>query len=101
MQNKIVLSNGFEIPDFCFGTDITFLHSRGLRRKLSELKCLVKILINRDRRIALKTYYLPRILKYSMENGCNMFDTSRAYNESEYTLGMVLGGVNIQEIHFI
>lgn len=86
----ITLSNGIEIPDLCFGTDITYIHSNGLKRKYEELKCLVKMGLNRDKYYASKSFYLPRIINLSMENGCKMFDTSQAYGASEYTLGQVL-----------
>lgn len=90
MEEVIILQNGVITPNLCFGTDITYLHNHGIKRKISELKCLAKIMLNRDRYYAKKTYYLPRMINYAMKNGCNMFDTSRAYGCSEYTTGTVL-----------
>ncbi len=85
-----MLINGIDMPNLCFGTDITYLHNSGLKRKISEVKCIAKMKLNKDKYYAAKTYYLPRMIDYAMRNGCTMFDTSRAYGCSEYVLGMVL-----------
>lgn len=74
----------------CFGTDITYLNNWGIKRKIDELKCRLKIILNRNRRSAIKNLYLPKMIEVAMENGCNIFDTSRAYGASEYTLGKSL-----------
>ena len=89
MKELFKLNNG-QVLKLCFGTDITYLHNRGGKRKVSELKCLINIKLNRGRTIATKNLYLPRMIKLAMENGCRMFDTARAYGASEYTLGKVL-----------
>ena len=89
-MNKIKLSNGIEIPDLCFGTDGTSLRSNGFKRKLDNLKCWIKILINRNRYYAEKDLYLPQSIGECMKNGITLFDTSRAYGASEFNLGQNL-----------
>lgn len=93
-MNKIKLCNGYEIPDLCFGTDITSLRSKGLRRKIDNLKCWLKILLNRNRYYSAKDLYLPQSIKECMINNINLFDTSRAYGASEFNLGQNLKNYN-------
>lgn len=90
MSDTFILNNGVEIPSLCFGTDITYIHSMGMKRKYQEAKCLMKIGLNRDVCNAKKNYSLPRMIRLSMDHGCTLFDTSRAYGASEFTLGQVL-----------
>ncbi len=89
-MSTFTLKNGVLIPDLCFGTDITYIHSKGINRKLQEAKCCLKIILKKNETVAKKNYYLPRVIDASMKNGCTLFDTSRAYGASEYTLGQVL-----------
>ena len=74
----------------CFGTDITYLHNWGFKRKISEIKYWLKVILNKNKKQSIKNLKLPKIIDVSMKNGCTMFDTSRAYGASEYTLGRTL-----------
>ena len=89
MEKQLIKENDI-LPNLCFGTDITSLHSWGIKRKFEEMKYWVKILLNKNKKISEKSLKLPKIIETCMKNGCNMFDTSRAYDSSEYTLGKVL-----------
>ena len=91
-MNKIKLTNGYELLDLCFGTDLTTLKSKGLRRKIDNLKCWIKILINRNRFYATKDLYLSQSIKECMKCGIKLFDTSKAYGASEFNLGQNLKG---------
>ena len=99
-MNKIKLSNGYEISDLCFGTDITHLRSIGLKRKIDNLKCMIKICLNRNKYYANKDLNLPKCIKECVKNGINFFDTSRAYGASEFNLGYNLKGCK-REDYFI
>lgn len=89
-MRKFKLSNGVELPSLCFGTDITSIHSSGLNRKVQILKQFVKIKLHINVDVSKKNFYLPKMIKLCMDNGCNHFDTSRAYGASEYMLGSIL-----------
>jgi diketogulonate reductase-like aldo/keto reductase len=89
-MDMIKLSNDVSIPNLCYGTDITYLRSTGIRRKIDDLKCRVKIFIGKDVYCANKNLYMPRGIEECMVNGCKLFDTSRAYGASEFNLGYAL-----------
>lgn len=89
-MNRIKLANGYEIPDLCFGTDITSSRSKGIWRLYSNIKNVIKILINRNKYYAIKDLYLPRSVRLCMKYGINLFDSSRAYGASEFNLGQNL-----------
>ena len=76
-MNKVKLSNGYEIPDLCFGTDITTLRSKGLKRKFDNIKCWLKILLNRNRYYATKDLYLPQSIRECLKNGITLFAMHR------------------------
>lgn len=90
LMDKIKLSNGYEIPSFCFGTDSTSLRSKGMKRKIDNFKCWLKILIDRNKYYTIKDLYLPQSIDECMKNGINLFDTSRAYGASEFNLSQNL-----------
>lgn len=94
-SRKIEMTSEFSriITDYggiCYGTGITEIHSIGIKRNYQDLKCLLQMFHNKTNTIARKNYYLPRIIDLCFQNNCRMFDTSRAYRGSEYTLGQTL-----------
>ena len=89
MVNKFSrITNNYQ--GICYGTGITETHSSGIKRKYHEVKCLLKMFSNKTNIIARRSYYLPRMIDLCFQNNCIMFDTSRAYGGSEYTLGRTL-----------
>lgn len=97
--NKVKLINDVEIPNICFGTDITQYRSIGLRRVWDNLKCHLKIILNHNKYNAIKDLYLPKSIKECMKNNFNFFDTSRAYGESEFNLGYCLKDYNRKDYY--
>lgn len=89
-MKNFILSNGIEMPPVCFGTGITYLRNIGAKGKLEKLKCVVKVVANKDRKNSILNLKLPNMIKVAMNNGCICFDSSKAYGASEFTLGQVL-----------
>lgn len=86
----VVLSNGLRLPDFCLGSAI--VHRYKPWGKYSRWKMLRYHMNNlRKNRVQLnRDLEMPKVIKSAMEHGCHMFDTSRAYWDSEYVLGKAL-----------
>lgn len=84
------LCNGVGIPDLCYGTGITNIRNTGIKGKLRIAKCQMNVLLNKEKKGSLLNINLPKIIDVSMQNGCHCFDTSRAYDASEFTLGQTL-----------
>ena len=82
--------NNQEVSNLCFGTGISNLYRWGIERTLGKVKLAFNIIMNKNKNTSKNTWYLPSIIKTSMENGCRMFDTSRAYGASEFILGKTL-----------
>lgn len=99
-MGRVKLRNNIEIPDLCFGTDITSIHSDGIKRKIDLSKQWIKIKVRHNVYSATKNYYLPQMIKLCMDNGCTHFDTSRAYGASEYMLGSILKSYS-RESYFV
>lgn len=89
-MKNFVLSNGIEMPPICFGTGITYLRDIGVKGKVEKLKCVVKVIINKERKKSILNLKLPNMIKIAMNNGCTCFDSSKAYGASEFTLGKAL-----------
>lgn len=85
-MKMIALSNGFEVPDFCFGSPIVFPCGNSYR---SRAKYILKLAV-KNRMQLKRDIGLFKIVKMAAENGCTMFDTSRAYGGSEWVFGTVL-----------
>lgn len=89
-MGRIILNNGIEIPNLCYGTGITSIYSTGIKRKLKIAQNKLNILLNKNKKNALMNVSLEKIVEICMANGCRCFDTSKAYGASEFVLGQTL-----------
>lgn len=87
-----VLSNGYAIPSICFGTDIIDYKESFAGKAKAEAKYVAKSILGRDTRQYKKNRGVIKCAIHSIENGCNFFDTSRAYGGSERMLQDALKG---------
>lgn len=97
-MGNIILSNGISMPDLCLGTGIT----GGIKLTASNIMTqdtlraikynIASITIYRGR--SKMDRALAKVVKSAMNNGCHMFDTSRAYGSSEWRLGEALKKYN-------
>lgn len=92
-DRMIELSNGYCISDLCCGTGITQIYRYGDCSNKSAVKYWVKNAI-KDRKRLKQDLALPKVVDAAMQNGCKLFDTSRAYGGSEYALGKTLKKYN-------
>lgn len=88
-MEKWTLKNGVEIPDLCFGTGITWTYRYQSAEKRAERKYLWDNLLHNRRKLK-QDLGFEKAVDCAVENGCTMFDTSRAYGGSEYALGKAL-----------
>ena len=91
MQYRI-LSNGYKIPNICFGTDIVDYKVTFTERAKQKTKFALKSVLRKDTRKYKKDTGIINCTFHSMENGCNFFDTSRAYDGAECMLREGLKG---------
>lgn len=91
-MEKIILQNGYEIPDLCIGTGITSGHRHRDLSIIDISKYSIEQGKNfiRDRKKYKKNAKLPSVIHNAMKHGGCYFDTSRAYGGSEYVLGKSL-----------
>lgn len=85
-MKMITLRNGLTIPDFCFGSPIVFPCNDSYR---SMAKYMLKTAVKNRARLRRDIGFF-QIVRKALENGCTMFDTSRAYGGSERVLGNAL-----------
>lgn len=83
------LNNGNTIPSLCYGSAIVETYKYSSSGIKSAFKYWTRNII-KDRNQLKKDIALPKAVQYCMDNGCNMFDTSRAYAGSEYSIGKIL-----------
>lgn len=93
-MDKLYLSNGIEIPNLCFGTGITGILRMDYSRLVSKntfrlIKYNIENIIRFPQR-GKRDRSFGKIVNIGMQNGCHMFDTSRAYMGSEWRLGKAL-----------
>lgn len=81
-----VLSNGYRIPYICFGTDIVDYRTSYTEKMRKELRFVVNTILRKDTKHFKKDKGIVACTKHCLENGCNFFDTSRAYGGSERML---------------
>lgn len=89
----IELSNGYKIPDICYGTgivwDCRYEDGGELRRIYREKKYIVNNFLHNRKQIKKDNGFIKAI-ETAMDCGCNLFDTSSAYAGAEYYLGKTL-----------
>lgn len=98
-----ILSNGIEIPNIAFGTDIVLqwrCESNIIIQQLKKVKSYAKLIKNNDVKKLKFDKNLENIIKELPEYGCNLIDTSRAYGGSEKAIARALKGKN-REDYFI
>lgn len=90
----IELSNGYSIPEICFGTDIVsgFYFDHNIITA-SMIKTAKKIL-GRDTNRQRKEHGIIKCANRAIDNNCFFFDTSRAYGCSEKMLKKALERYN-------
>ena len=85
-QDMFRLSNGQMLPSLCYGPGITDRYDvSSLRRLLGTGKRMALKAVRDPKRLK-KERELPKVITTALEQGCCLFDTSRAYGGSEYCL---------------
>ena len=84
-SKKILLNNGFSVTNLCFGTGITY-GEPSTKERINHFFHIGSI----NEKQYKKNIGLSSVIDVAMNNGCCMFDTSRAYGMSEKTLGNTL-----------
>lgn len=84
------LFNGYKIPSICYGTDIVDYKTSDIEKFKYQMKFVTKSILRKDVRKIQRDKGIINCSNRSMENGCNFFDTSRAYGGSERMLGEAL-----------
>lgn len=102
MDNKISfeLSNGIKVPGLCYGTGILLTYRYGEVSAKNIIKYFLKNSI-KNRRQLKNDKNFSKVIHSAMENGCVMFDTSRAYGGSEYLLGKTLSRYDREQFHVV
>lgn len=82
----ITLSNGYKLPNLCFGTDIVnyCISTKGQYKQ--KIKHIIRAIIGRDDKKYKRDQGIIQCSNKAVEYGCNFFDTSRAYGGSERML---------------
>lgn len=89
ITKSVKLENGMSIPNLCFGSSIV-LQYRAHNRSTAQIFKYWMYNYLKNKRQFNNDVNMKKIVRMSMENGCTMFDTSRAYAGSEYVLGKSL-----------
>ena len=95
-ENKILLSNGYEIEKIGYGSSIITNDLKGIKSKLREGKIYL-----RNKKQHRMNVGLSKCLDGCMKSGINMFDTSRAYGKSEKVIGDTLKKYKREEYKII
>ena len=99
-MKSVVLNNGMQLPTLCYGSAIVDKYMYGKIDFLHKAKYFVRNIV-KDRPQLRKDIALPKMINFAMKNGCNMFDTSRAYAGSENIIGNVLKKYNRSEFYVV
>lgn len=89
MDKSFKLSNGVIIPKLCFGSGIVHTYRHDNESFLGYAKYKLKTRIKNRKQYRLDSNF-NRNISICMENGLNMFDTSKAYGDGEHELGRAL-----------
>ena len=88
-ENTVKLSNGLDMSNLCMGTGIVYWYMYGIPSFKRKMRYWIKNII-KDHKQLKKDVSLSKVIDTAMKNGCNCFDTSRAYCGAEYILGKTL-----------
>lgn len=99
-MDKVVLNNGVELPRLCYGTGIVHDYRYGRYINLRKIKYFTTNLIRDYKRFSTDISF-SKVVNMAMKNGCNMFDTSRAYGGAEYILGKTLKKYNRSDYYIV
>ena len=89
------LSNGYNLPNICFGTSIVpneFFDTNKLKQFLKRLHLFYLYLIGKNKNFR-HNMKLIKCVNKSFDYGVTFYDTSRAYHGSEKMLSQALKGV--------
>ncbi|MDD3225149.1 MAG: aldo/keto reductase [Clostridium sp.] len=90
MVNEKILSNGVRIPQIGYGTSIVFTYKyKNNYNNIDIAKYWTKNFLKNKKQFKMDTA-INKILSKANSLGCRMFDTSRAYAGSEYSIGKML-----------
>lgn len=88
----MILSNGYRVPDICFGTDIvsnSMFSDCYIKQIIKRCFCILKGIFRLYPGYK-KDFRIIRCANASYKNGVRFFDTSRAYSGSEKMLSQAL-----------
>lgn len=90
MVNEKILSNGVKIPEIGYGTSIVLTYKyKNNFNKIDVVKYWIKNFLKNKEQFKMDKA-INKILFEANFCGCSMFDTSRAYAGSEYSIGKML-----------
>ena len=102
----ITLSNNYNIPKICYGTDIVSsaffsdkVISQKIRRHFLQIKNVAKFFLGKDIKKYRRDKGIINCTEKAMQNGCCFFDTSRAYDGSERMLRQALNKHNREDYY--
>lgn len=89
-MEKVTLSNGYQVPIICMGTDIVDYCPSLKGKAKQKIKSITKVVLGKDNRKYKKDQGIIKCCNHALDYGCTFFDTSRAYGGSERMLGQEL-----------
>lgn len=98
-MDKIILSNGYKIPNLCYGTDIVDYRPSCIGKIKLFAKYMIMIFQKKDTKNLRKGKGIIKCCQQAIKNGCRFFDTSRAYGGSERMLQDALKNVAREEYY--
>lgn len=85
-MEKVTLSNGYQVPIICMGTDIVDYRSSLKGKTKQTIKNITKAVFGKNNRKYKKDQGIIKCCNHALDYGCTFFDTSRAYGGSERML---------------
>ena len=82
-MEKVTLSNGYQVPIICMGTDIVDYRPSLKGKAKITIKSITKAIWKKDIRKHKKNQGIIKCCNHALDYGCTFFDTSRAYGGSE------------------
>lgn len=99
LQKSVVLINGIKMPIVGFGTDMTFVYIR--KNILSGFKDFMIDLTKNKGYHFKRDISINNVIKAAPQFGCTLFDTARAYGQSERVLGYALRKYNREDLFIV